>query len=126
DSITAISAADSDVEDKMRVEEKAWGPEYALQCFADGKTVLGTPLVQDNKSAHDFDSGPETGGMGTISGPDMTLPFITSEEYDKSLKIVEGIVEAVQKKTGKAYHGMVGGQMMLTENEGPRIIEIST
>jgi phosphoribosylamine--glycine ligase len=123
-SLQATMAAYSDIEDKILVEEKAWGPEYSLQCFTDGKTVLGTPLVQDNKSAHDFDSGPETGGMGSISGPDMILPFITSEEFDKSLKLVEGIVEAVQKKTGKAYHGMVGGQMMLTENEGPTIIEM--
>src|SRR5438093_9861983 len=53
----------------------------------------------------------------------MTLPFITREEYDKSLKIGEGIVGAMQKKTGRYYHGMVGGQMMLTENEGPTIIE---
>jgi phosphoribosylamine--glycine ligase len=123
-SLQVSMAAYSDVEDKILVEEKAWGPEYSLQCFTDGKTVLGTPLVQDNKSAHDFDSGPETGGMGSISGPDMILPFITSEEYDRSLKIVEGIVEAIQKKTGKAYTGMVGGQMMLTENEGPTIIEM--
>ncbi|HZY46260.1 MAG TPA: phosphoribosylamine--glycine ligase [Candidatus Bathyarchaeia archaeon] len=114
----------ADIDDKILVEEKAWGPEYSLQCFTDGKTVLGTPLVQDNKSAHEFDSGPETGGMGSISGPDITLPFITREEYDKSLKIVEKIVDAIQKKTSKAYHGMVGGQMMLTENEGPTIIEM--
>jgi phosphoribosylamine--glycine ligase len=54
----------------------------------------------------------------------MTLPFINKEEYDQSLKIIEGIVEAIQRKTGKAYHGMVGGQMMLTENEGPTVIEM--
>src|SRR5439155_1498050 len=66
----------------------------------------------------------QSGGKGSISGPDLALPFITSEEYDKSLKIVEGIVEAIQKKKGKSYHGMVGGQMMLTENEGPTIIEM--
>src|SRR5439155_927226 len=75
-------------------------------------------------SAHEFDSGPETGGMGSISGPDLALPFITRDEYYRSLKIVEGIVEAIQKKTGKPYRGMVGGQMMLTENEGPTIIEM--
>jgi phosphoribosylamine---glycine ligase len=123
-SLQASMAADSDIEDKILVEEKAWGPEYSLQCFTDGKTVLGTPLVQDNKSAHDFDSGPETGGMGSVSGPDKTLPFITQEEYDRSLKIIEGIVEVIQRKTGKSYHGMVGGQMMLTENEGPTVIEM--
>jgi phosphoribosylamine---glycine ligase len=124
DSLQTSMAAYSDVQDKILVEEKAWGPEYSLQCFTDGKTVLGMPLVQDNKSAHEFDSGHETGGMGSISGPDRTLPFITEEEYDKSLRLVEGIVEAIQKKTGKTYHGMVGGQMMLTENEGPTVIEM--
>jgi phosphoribosylamine---glycine ligase len=124
DSLQSSMASYSDIDDKILVEEKVWGPEYSLQCFTDGKTVLGTPLVQDNKSAHELDSGPETGGMGSISGPEMTLPFITKDEYDKSLKIVEGVVEAIQKKTGEAYHGMVGGQMMLTENEGPTIIEM--
>ncbi|HEV2120740.1 MAG TPA: phosphoribosylamine--glycine ligase [Candidatus Bathyarchaeia archaeon] len=123
-SLQASMASYADIADKILIEEKAWGPEYSLQCFTDGKTILGTPLVQDNKSAHEFDSGPETGGMGSISGPDVTLPFITGEEYDRSLKIVEGIVQAIQEKTGKSYHGMVGGQMMLTENEGPTIIEM--
>lgn len=124
DSLQSNMAPYSDIDDKILIEEKAWGPEYSLQCFTDGKTVLGTPLVQDNKSAHEFDNGPETGGMGSISGPEITLPFITREEYDKSLRIVEGVVETVQKKTGKAYRGMVGGQMMLTENEGPTVIEM--
>ena len=123
DSLQLSMASYSDIDDKILVEEKVWGPEYSLQCFTDGKTVLGTPLVQDNKSAHELDSGPETGGMGSISGPEMTLPFITRDEYDKSLRIIEAVVEAVQKKTGKAYHGMVGGQKMLTGNEGPTVIE---
>ena len=124
DSLQTSMASYSDIDDKILVEEKVWGPEYSLQCFTDGKTVLGTPLVQDNKSAHELDSGPETGGMGSVSGPEMTLPFISQDEYDKSLQIVEGVVGAIQKKTGKAYHGMVGGQMMLTENEGPTVIEM--
>ena len=113
-----------DMEDKILVEEKVWGPEYTLQCFTDGRVVKGTPLVQDNKHAHEYDIGPETGGMGSISGPGTTLPFINQEEYDRSLKIVEEIVQAIQKKTGKRYHGMVGGQMMLTEVEGPTVIEM--
>src|SRR5260370_38077918 len=104
-------AAYSDIEDKILVEEKAWGPEYSLQCFTDGKTVLGTPLVQDNKSAHELDTGPEPGGMASISGPDITLPFITREEYAKPLKTAEETVQPSQKKTGKSYTTMVGGQI---------------
>src|SRR2546428_13781044 len=71
DSLQASMAAHSDIEDKILVEEKAWGPEYSLQCFTDAKTVLGTPFVQDNKSPHDFATGPETDGNGTITGPAM-------------------------------------------------------
>jgi len=114
----------SDIDDKILVEEKVWGPEYTLQCFTDGRCIKGMPLVQDNKHAHEFDIGPETGGMGSISGPEFTLPFITKEEYDESLEIVNSLVRAIQNKVGKSYHGMVAGQMMLTEIEGPTIIEM--
>ncbi|MCP8311781.1 MAG: phosphoribosylamine--glycine ligase [Candidatus Methylarchaceae archaeon HK02M1] len=114
----------SDIDDKILVEEKVWGPEYTLQCFTDGHCIKGMPLVQDNKHAHEFDIGTETGGMGSISGPEFTLPFITKEEYEGSLEIVESLVQAIQDKVGKSYHGMVAGQMMLTEIEGPTIIEM--
>ncbi|MCX8192122.1 MAG: hypothetical protein N3F06_04880, partial [Nitrososphaerales archaeon] len=114
----------SGIEDKILVEEKVWGPEYTLQCFTDGKVVKGMPLVQDNKNAHEFDIGTETGGMGSISGPGMTLPFITKDEYEESLKIVDSIVKAIQDEVGECYHGVVAGQMMITEVEGPTIIEM--
>jgi len=114
----------SDIEDKILIEENVWGPEYTLQCFTDGRNVIGMPLVQDNKNAHEFDIGTETGGMGSISGPKKTLPFITEEEYQESLEIVKGIVRAIQATTGEDYMGIVAGQMMLTEVEGPTIIEM--
>ncbi len=114
----------SDIEDKILIEENVWGPEYTLQCFTDGKNVVGMPLVQDNKNAHEFDIGTETGGMGSISGPGRTLPFITEEEYQESLEIVKGIVGAIQDTTGEDYMGIVAGQMMLTEVEGPTVIEM--
>jgi phosphoribosylamine--glycine ligase len=113
-----------DVDDKILVEENVWGPEYTLHCFTDGRSVIGMPLVQDNKNAHEFDIGTETGGMGSISGPGMRLPFITQEEYEESLLVVKKMVDTVQKVTGLRYHGIVAGQMMLTEVEGPTIIEM--
>lgn len=114
----------TDIEDKILVEEKVWGPEYTLQCFVDGRTVVGMPLVQDNKHAHEYDIGPETGGMGSYTGRGFTLPFMTWEEYERSLKIVRSMVEAVQRETGERYHGFIAGQMMLTEIEGPTMIEM--
>jgi phosphoribosylamine--glycine ligase len=114
----------SDIEDKILIEENVWGPEYTLQVFTDGKSFVGMPMVQDNKNAHEFDIGTETGGMGSISGPDYPLPFLTQYEYDKSLEIVKLMVKAIQNKTGKRYCGIVAGQMMITEIEGPTIIEM--
>lgn len=114
----------SDVEDKILVEENVWGPEYTLHCFTDGKNVVGMPMVQDNKNAHEFDIGTETGGMGSISGPGTVLPFLTEDEYKASVEIVKSMVMAIQHATGETYHGIVAGQMMLTEIEGPTIIEM--
>jgi phosphoribosylamine--glycine ligase len=114
----------TDIEDKILVEERVWGPEYTLQCFVDGRTVIGMPLVQDNKHAHEYDIGPETGGMGSYTGKGFLLPFITHEEYERSLGIVKSMIDAAQRETGERYHGFVAGQMMLTEIEGPTLIEM--
>ena len=113
----------SDIEDKILIEEKVEGPEYTLQTFTDGRTVKPLPLVQDNKNAFEMDIGPETGGMGSISGPGMLLPFINRQEYEKSVEIVRACVRAVETETGQKYKGIVSGQMMLTALWGPTIIE---
>jgi len=113
----------TDIEDKILIEERVEGPEYTLQTFTDGRTVKPLPLVQDNKNAFEMDIGPETGGMGSIAGPGMTLPFITMEELQRSVEIVKGVVDAVWKETGVRYKGIISGQMMLTALWGPTIIE---
>lgn len=112
-----------DIEDRILIEERVEGPEYTLQAFTDGTTVKPMPLVQDNKNAFEMDIGPETGGMGSISGPGLTLPFITEEEYAKSVEIVARVVQAIEKETGVKYRGVISGQMMLTALWGPTVIE---
>jgi len=114
----------TDIEDRILLEERVEGPEYTLQCFCDGKTVLPTPLVQDNKHAFEDDLGPETGGMGSIAGKGLTLPFITMDEYSRSVEIVKKLVDAVQRESGEHYKGVIAGQMMLTDKWGPTIIEM--
>lgn len=113
----------TDIEDKILIEERVEGPEYTLQAFTDGRAIKPFPLVQDNKNAFEMDIGPETGGMGSISGPGILLPFINMEEYKRSAEIVKACVRAVEKETGYKYKGVVSGQMMLTAAWGPTIIE---
>lgn len=120
-----------DVEYKLLIEERVWGPEYTVQCFVDGRTVLPLPAVQDYKHAFDGDLGPETGGMGSICcglnlklGVDEEASMLTEEEYWKSVEIVKEMVLAIQNETGELYRGVVAGQMMLTPIWGPTIIEM--
>jgi phosphoribosylamine--glycine ligase len=96
--------------------------EYSLQCFTDGKTIIPLPLVQDHPHAFEEDIGPETGGMGSISGKGL-LPFIEPAEYEQSLRIMEQSVQAIKKETGVDYCGVITGQFMLTDKWGPTIIE---
>ncbi|MDI9643700.1 MAG: phosphoribosylamine--glycine ligase [Candidatus Verstraetearchaeota archaeon] len=120
-----------DIEYKLLIEERVWGPEYTVQCFTDGRTVVPMPAVQDNKHAFDGDLGPETGGMGSISccmnlryGVEDDRAVITEEEFARSAEIVKMMIDAIQKETGKRYHGIAAGQMMLTSVWGPTVIEM--
>ncbi|MEM3019359.1 MAG: phosphoribosylamine--glycine ligase [Candidatus Bathyarchaeia archaeon] len=129
--IVDFMRAYDDVEYKLLIEERVWGPEYTLQCFTDGRCVKPMPAVQDNKHSFEGDLGPESGGMGSIAcGPNLRVAvdseesILTMEEYRASVEIVERMIDAIQRKTGERYHGVVAGQMMLTSVWGPTIIEM--
>jgi len=120
-----------DIDYKLLIEERVWGPEYTVHCFTDGNTVVPMPAVQDNKHAFDGDLGLETGGMGSIScgmnlrwGVDDERAILTDEEYLKSVEIVKMMIDSIQRETGEKYHGVVAGQMMLTSVWGPTVIEM--
>ncbi|MEM0264185.1 MAG: phosphoribosylamine--glycine ligase [Saccharolobus sp.] len=110
-------------EPKIIIEEKVDGPEYTLHVISDGKSTLPLPLAQDYKNAYQDGIGPETGGMGSISGPKELLPFINKEEYEITYEIVKKTIDAIQNATGEKYVGVIAGQMMLTELWGPTVIE---
>jgi phosphoribosylamine--glycine ligase len=112
-----------DLNEQVLIEEKVEGVEYTLQCFTDGRHVVPLPLVQDHPHAYEEDIGPETGGMGSISGKGNLLPFIRQEEYDRSQKLIEKVLDAIHEETGERYVGVISGQFMLTDKWGPTIIE---
>jgi len=112
-----------DIEYKVLVEQRVEGVEYTAQVITDGSYVLPLPLVQDHPHAFEGDLGPETGGMGSISGPGTTLPFITYDEYAATVDIVRQVLERLQEEVGDRYVGAFAGQMMLTALWGPTVIE---
>lgn len=108
---------------KALVEEKVIGEEFTLQAFTDGATVKSMPLVQDHKFAYEGDNGPFTGGMGSYSDSNHLLPFMTTEDKDAAVKVMEKVVDAMNKE-GITYKGVIYGGFMLTRN-GPKILEFN-
>ena len=105
------------------IEEKIEGEEYSLQAFTDGKNVIPMPLVQDFKRAYEGDRGPNTGGMGSYSMSDHLLPFISIDDYNFSLNILQQIIDALRRE-GRYYRGVIYAQFMITKT-GPKIVEIN-
>lgn len=108
---------------RVLLEERVKGEEFSLQVFTDGNHVRPMPVVQDFKRAYENDTGPNTGGMGSISGPE-GLPFIRKSSAEKALNIILMIVDAL-RKDGAPFKGVLYGQFMDTSN-GPVVIEINS
>ena len=106
------------------IEEKCIGEEFSMFSFCDGVTLKHMPPVQDHKRAYVGDKGPNTGGMGSYSDADHSLPFITKEDIAESQEINRLVVEALRKKTGEGYKGILYGGYMAT-NAGVRVIEFN-
>jgi phosphoribosylamine--glycine ligase len=107
----------------VQFEELARGEEYTLMAFTDGTTVLPMPAVQDHKRLYEGDKGPNTGGMGSYSQADHLLPFLSEPDYQESLAILQGLIDAL-RADGTPYVGTIYGQFMLTA-AGPKVIEVN-
>jgi phosphoribosylamine--glycine ligase len=104
------------------VEEKFDGEEFSLQCLCDGKTVIATPLVQDHKRRFEGDKGPNTGGMGSYSLPDHSMPFLKPQDLEDGLEITRQVAAALLKETGSPYKGVMYGGFIATKN-GVKLLE---
>jgi phosphoribosylamine--glycine ligase len=104
------------------VEEKFDGEEFSLQCLCDGKTVVGTPLVQDHKRRFEGDKGPNTGGMGSYSLPDHSMPFLKPKDFEDGLEITRQVAAALLKETGSPYKGIMYGGFIATK-DGVKLLE---
>ncbi|MCX5849409.1 MAG: phosphoribosylamine--glycine ligase [Deltaproteobacteria bacterium] len=104
------------------VEEKFDGEEFSLQCLCDGKTVVGTPLVQDHKRRFYGDKGPNTGGMGSYSLADHTMPFLKPQDLQEGLEITRQVAAALLTETGSPYKGVMYGGFIATK-DGVKLLE---
>ncbi|WP_254523270.1 phosphoribosylamine--glycine ligase [Natrinema caseinilyticum] len=105
--------------DRIVLEERLIGEEFTVQAFVANGEFRTAPAVQDHKRAYEGDEGPNTGGMGSYSDATNELPFMTEEDYDDAVSIIEATVDALDD-----YRGILYGQFMLTA-EGPKVIEFN-
>jgi phosphoribosylamine--glycine ligase len=104
------------------VEEKFDGEEFSLQCLCDGKTVVATPLVQDHKRRFESDKGPNTGGMGSYSLADHSMPFLKPQDLQDGMEITRQVAAALLKETGSPYKGIMYGGFIATK-DGVKLLE---
>lgn len=107
---------------RVQIEERLEGEEFSLQTITDGETVIHCPLVQDHKRAFEGDEGPNTGGMGSYSCADFSLPFLTDADVLQAHTISEKVIDALGRETGQPYRGVLYGGFIATES-GIRLIE---
>lgn len=106
------------------IEEKCVGEEFSMFSFCDGSHLKHMPPVQDHKRAYVDDKGPNTGGMGSYSDANHRLPFINQADIEAAQEINRIVVEALKKKTGEGYKGILYGGYMATGN-GVQVIEFN-
>jgi phosphoribosylamine--glycine ligase len=107
---------------RVQIEERLEGEEFSLQTITDGTTVIHCPLVQDHKRAYAGDQGPNTGGMGSYSCADFSLPFLDADDVADAKTISERVIDALAHETGRPYCGVLYGGFMATR-DGVRLIE---
>ena len=103
---------------RVVVEEAMTGPEASLLFFTDGRDYALMPPARDHKRVGENDTGPNTGGMGAVTSPQVLDPA-TRE------RAVREIVEPTLRGLAADrldFRGVVFAGLMLTP-EGPRVLE---
>ncbi|MBA3442070.1 MAG: phosphoribosylamine--glycine ligase [Pyrinomonadaceae bacterium] len=103
---------------RVVIEEALAGPEASLLIFTDGRDYQLMPAARDHKRVGEHDTGPNTGGMGAI-----TAPEVLDKEMAKRVvrEIVEPTLEGARRE-GFPFRGILYFGLMLT-SEGPCLLE---
>ena len=104
--------------DQIVIEEYLEGPEVSVLSFTDGTTVVPMISSMDHKRAGDGDTGPNTGGMGTVA----PNPFYTDAVAAECMETIFLPTIRAMKAEGREFRGCLYFGLMITK-DGPKVIE---
>jgi phosphoribosylamine--glycine ligase len=110
-------------EESVLLEEKVLGAEFTIQAISDGSTVVFPPATYDYPFRFDGDEGPGTGGMGSLSMADETLPFMSQRHYEEACTIIERVIERLAQE-GRHFTGVMNSGFFATA-DGVKVIEFN-
>jgi phosphoribosylamine--glycine ligase len=109
------------------IEEKLFGEESSFQAFCDGKSLIPLPETRDYKRAFDGDKGPNTGGMGSYNDRVDRLPFMTTQDRAREIKVMNNIFKKVKGKgSNPGLRGIPFYGAFMHTAKGPKILEINS
>ncbi|MGN0985181.1 MAG: phosphoribosylamine--glycine ligase [Candidatus Enterenecus sp.] len=103
---------------RVVIEEFLTGPEVSVLSFTDGETVVPMVSSMDHKRAGDGDTGPNTGGMGTIA----PNPCYTAEVAQVCMDTIFLPTIRAMKAESRPFKGCLYFGLMVTP-DGPKVIE---
>ena len=116
-SLADLAALGSAAE-RIIIEEALTGREASVLLFSDGKDFRLMPAARDHKRVGDGDTGPNTGGMGSITDASVI-------DYDTLKRAVKEIVDPTLRgasEEGFSFRGILFIGLMLT-TDGPLVLE---
>ncbi len=105
--------------DVVLVEECLKGAEMSVFAVCDGNRFQLLAPARDYKRAHDWDRGPNTGGMGSYA-PAETGPTLLAEVAERVVRPTLGALD----EAGTPFVGCLYAGLMLTSG-GPRVLEFN-
>jgi len=104
--------------EKFVLEECLTGREVSLLAFVDGENFALMPAVRDHKRIGEGDTGPNTGGMGTVTDSSLLSPEQTAEIINTVVRpTLHGCI-----RDGIPFRGILFIGLMMTA-AGPRTLE---
>ncbi len=107
----------ADAAEKIVLEECLVGKEVSLLMFVDGENFALMPPTRDYKRIGEGDTGPNTGGMGTITDASLLTVDQTNEIIDKMIKpTLDGCI-----REGFPFRGILFLGIMMAECRSPHV-----